>query len=110
MNEYNAMIGSLMNVFKSATGTTDHSKAAMEMTAIATFNNQFAGYLNKNLTLSQCNTLIQKMIASNATNSIHKVYWGSSGSEDPTTAAAEAGTYKAVYDPNTGYITHIYKA
>lgn len=91
-----------VRIFSSTSSTVESSEATMQATAITTFNTQFAGYLNKQLTASQASTLVQKIIASNAVNS-HKVKFN--GSENiPTTA--NAGTYKATVD-STGYIKDI---
>ncbi len=97
-----------IRIFSSTAGTTDSAQKTMDATAITTFNSQFAGYLNKPITESQCATLIQKLIASNATNKNHYVGWLST-TGDPTsaTATAAAGTYKPHYNSG-GYIDYIY--
>lgn len=91
-----------VRIFSSTTGTVDSAQSTMDATAITTFNSQFAGYLNKPITQSQCATLIQKMIASNATNKSHQVTFNG---ENPQSAAAVAGTYTAEY--RDGYIINI---
>lgn len=90
-----------MKIFTSTEGTTGATTATMDATAIATFNNQFTNYLNKTLTVNQCATLIQKMIASNATNTRQVKFKG----DDPKNAIPEAGTYSAEYEG--GYINNI---
>lgn len=98
-----------IRIIGSTKGTVDSAQGTMDATAITTFNSQFTGYLNRPLTTSQCGTLIQKMIASNATNGAHQVKWGADKNKtDPKTATAEEGTYKAGYG-NDGYIEYIYK-
>lgn len=94
-----------VRLFSSTTGTVNSAQSTMDATAITTFNSQFAGYLNKPITQSQCATLIQKLIASNATNKSHNVNFNGG---NPQNATAEAGTYKANYTDN-GYIDNIYK-
>lgn len=91
-----------IRIFNSTSETTDSAQKTMDATAITTFNSQFTGYLNKQLTASQATTLMQKIIASNAVNTTHKVKFKGSITI-PSTALA--GTYTAEY--TDGYITNI---
>lgn len=86
-----------IKILNSTKGTVDSSQATMDATAITTFNSQFTGFLNKNLTIAQVSSLEQKIIASNAVNKEHQISFSNSG----------AGTYKAKY--TNGYITSIEK-
>ncbi len=96
-----------VKIFSSTSGTTKSAQSTMDATAITTFNTQFIGYLNKQITATQCGALIQKIIASNATNESHHVGWLSQ-TGDPTSATATDGIYKAHYNSD-GYIDYIYK-
>lgn len=91
-----------IRIFNSTSETTQQSQATMDATAITTFNSQFTGYLNKQLTASQATTLMQKIIASNAVNKTHIVKF--QGSITIPSTASE-GTYTAEY--TDGYITNI---
>ena len=86
-----------LRIFNSTSDTTKNSQAAMKTTEIMTFNTQFTGFLNKDITAAQANSLEQKIIASNAVNKEHQVNFTNSGS----------GKYKATY--TDGYITSINK-
>ena len=70
----------------------------MDATAITTFNTQFTGFLNKEITATQASTLEQKIIASNAVNKEHQVSFTYGG----------AGTY-TVKEYDGGYIKSISK-
>ena len=85
-----------VKIFNSTSGTTQSAQSTMDATAITTFNSQFTGFLNKNLTIAQVSSLEQKIIASNAVNKEHQISFSNSG----------AGTYKAEYA--NGYITSIH--
>lgn len=87
-----------IKILNSTKGTVDSSQATMDATAITTFNSQFTGFLNKNLTIAQVSSLEQKIIASNAVNTEHKVIFENKG----------AGTYKVIKYEN-GYIKEIEK-
>ena len=89
-----------IKILNSTKGTVDSSQATMDATAITTFNSQFTGFLNKNLTIAQVSSLEQKIIASNAVNKEHQINFSKNG--------AGAGIYKADYDPQTGYIISIH--
>ena len=84
-----------VRIFSSTTGTVDSAQSTMDATAITTFNSQFAGNLNKPITQSKCATLVQKMIASNATNKSHQVTFNGG---NPQSATAVAGIYTAEYE------------
>lgn len=86
-----------IKILNSTKGTVDSSQATMDATAITTFNSQFTGFLNKNLTIAQISSLEQKIMASNAVNKEHKVKFENKGT----------GTYTAQY--TNGYITSIEK-
>ncbi len=87
-----------LRIFSSTNGTTEATKTTMEATAITTFNSQFVGFLNRDLTVVQVNSLEQKVIASNAVNKgKHEIDFTNSG----------AGKYKATYE--NGYIKTIVK-
>lgn len=87
-----------IRILNSTKGTVDSSQKTMQATEITTFNTQFTGFFNKNLTAAQVTSLEQKIIASNAVNTDHKVEFTNTG----------AGIYKAEYDDN-GYIKKITK-
>lgn len=90
-----------IKILNSTKGTVDSSQATMDATAITTFNSQFTGFLNKNLTIAQVNSLKQKIIASNAVNKEHQISFPNIESE------SVAGIYTAKY--TNGYITLIEK-
>lgn len=62
-----------MRIFNSAQGSTDAAKVTMDATAIASFNNQFAGYFGASVRGSKVLTLQQKVLASNAVNTTHTI-------------------------------------
>lgn len=95
-----------LRVFNSTKGTVESAQTTMDATAITTFNTQFSGYLGKLITATQANTLLQKIISSNAVNPTHKVKF--CGLDTLSMGIAESGTYKADTDSN-GYIINIYK-
>lgn len=89
-----------IRIIGSTKGTVESAQGTMDATAITTFNSQFTGYLNRTLTVSQVNTLEQKIIASNAVNKgKHNVSFTNSGE----------GTYVADYGAD-GYIKTITKS
>lgn len=93
-----------MRIFTSTGDTTQAVGGTMDATAATTFNAQFASFLNTNLTLPKANTLLQKIIASNAVNPSHKIKFR--GTDNPNgSETVAAGTYKAEF--TNGYITNI---
>lgn len=86
-----------IRILNSTQGTVDSSQKTMQATEITTFNTQFTGFLNKNISAAQANSLEQKVLASNAVNKQHYVEFNNDG----------AGLYKATY--TNGYITAISK-
>ncbi len=86
-----------IRILNSTQGTVDSSQKTMQATEITTFNTQFTGFLNKNISAAQANSLEQKVLASNAVNKQHYVEFKKDG----------AGLYKATY--TNGYITAISK-
>ena len=86
-----------LRIFDSTSGVTQSSQATMDATAITTFNTQFTGYLNKQITAMQANALEQKVIASNAVNK---------GKHEVTFTNKGAGTYTVTQYDN-GYIKAI---
>ena len=94
-----------MRIFNSASGASKSSQSTMDATAITTFNSQFSPYNGKTLSVSKVNNLVQKVIASNATNKSHTV---TINDNLATSFTPVAGTVAIVYDPNgSGYITNI---
>lgn len=91
-----------MRVLNAGSTTINQQTATTETMAITQFNAQFAGYLDKPITATQATSLVQKIIANNATNSKKVKFKGSL--TIPSTAAA--GTYKADY--SSGYISNIH--
>ena len=87
-----------MRIFNSTSETTESAQKTMDATAITTFNTQFTGFLNKEITATQASTLEQKIIASNAVNNKHTVSFTYNG----------AGTYE-VTNYDGGYIKSISK-
>lgn len=94
-----------MRIFKQTEGTTDSLGESMQATEIATFNSKFTSYAGPNKSAAQVKALANIVIASNATNQLHKVTF--EGSDDATTitstAASKTGvsyTIDLVYDNN----------
>ena len=92
-----------LRIFDSTSGVTQSSQATMDVTAITTFNTQFTGYLNKDLTSSQASAMVQKIIASNAV-STHKITFNG---DINIPSSADAGKYEAT--TTNGYITDIHE-
>ena len=62
-----------MKIFNSTSGTADQVEGTMQTTEITMFNNKFMAYLGKELSASQVYSVINVVVASNATNPEHKV-------------------------------------
>ena len=98
-----------LRIFNTTSNTTADSQAAMDTTSVMTFNSQFTGYLEKQLTATQANTLAQKIIASNASNKSHQVAFGGKSTSADIIEYAEGGK-QYTYETNTaGYIINIHK-
>lgn len=88
-----------MKIFTSASGTAEQSGAAMDATAIASFNSQFTGYFGASVRGSKVLTLQQKVIASNAVNTAHQI----SGTL-LTTSIDQTKNYKVEIPATGGYV------
>ena len=62
-----------VRVFNSTQGTTEATQTTMKSTEVAMFNNKFLGYVGENKSRAQVISLINLVISSNATNSLHEV-------------------------------------
>ncbi len=96
-----------LRIFNSTQGTVDSSQKTMDATAIATFNTQFTGYLNKSLTVSQATMLAQKIMASNAVNNLHKIKYGDRTDLVIPNSLSGEGTYVGLDENDDGYIDRI---
>ena len=98
-----------MRVFNSTSGTADNAETTMNATEIATFNTKFTAYFGTNKSRAQVMSLLNTVMASNSTNTLHKVTINSGDASSkmnnlgsgPFTVKAETTDY------SNGYIKNI---
>lgn len=73
-----------MKIFNSGAGAGEQVGGVMDTTAVTTFNSQFTKYIRDDANRTQVNSLIQKVMASNASN-VHKVELKGNALENPST-------------------------
>lgn len=115
-----------VRIFNSTQGTTDSAEMNMDSTKISMFNNRFTEYAGKNISGVYVKTLVEKVIASNATSesmisitfdgtynanavAVRNVLYSISENNKYTVVIEyDKGDFAHTFEPTiTGYIWHI---